>query len=163
MISPASAPRAVNPRMRSLSVSMRAFRKPRVSDNVRAAIREGDLDRFGPDEASGPDKQLRPALLETSKMHLHHSIHHLAFAIAHTRHADLSIILSDSDFSASPKVGGDLCAMDDIFARHTGDVGTGASYIFSLNHDHPHSLFGQGPGQILACFAAAEHDDIIVF
>src|SRR6516164_84947 len=100
-------------------------------EDACAAIRKGDLNRFGSDEASGPDKQLRPARLEASEMHIHHSIHHLAFPIAHTRHVDLSIFLGDSEFSASPKVGRDLCAMDDIFARHTGDVGTGAPlYIF---------------------------------
>src|SRR6516225_7810057 len=92
-------------------------------EDASAAIWKGDLDRFGPDKASGPDKQLRSARLETREMHLHHSVNHLALAIAHTRHADLSIILGDSEFSASPKVRGNLGAMDDIFARHTGDVG----------------------------------------
>ena len=81
-----------------------------------------------------------------SEMHFHHSIHHLALSIAHTRHTDLGIALGDSEFSASPKVGGDFRAVDNIFARHTGDVGTGAPYIFSLNHDHPQPLLGQGPG-----------------
>src|SRR5205085_12132405 len=36
MISPAPTPKAVNPRIRSLSASTRAFRKPRVSESVRA-------------------------------------------------------------------------------------------------------------------------------
>jgi hypothetical protein len=53
--------------------------------------------------------------------------------------------------------------MDDMFARETGDVGTGTSYIFSLNNDRSHALFGQRPGEVLARFAAAQHDDIIFF
>jgi hypothetical protein len=96
-------------------------------------------------------------------MPVHHSIHHLALSIAHTRHTYLGIVLGDSEFSASPKVRGDFRAVDDIFARHTGDIGTGTPDIFSLNHDRSHSLFGQGPGEVLACFAAAQHDDIIFF
>jgi hypothetical protein len=40
------------------------------------------------------------------------------------------------------------------------DVGTGTSDIFSLNDDRSHSLFGQSPGEVLTCFAAAQHDDI---
>src|ERR1700730_16488357 len=128
-----------------------------------AAISKRDLNGFGSDEASRPHKQFRPARLEICEVHVHQSVNHLPLAITHTRHVDLAIVLGDSEFSTSPKVRGHLRAMDDIFARQTGDVGAGASDIFSLNDDRSHSLFSQGPGDVLACFAAAQHGDIVLF
>ena len=83
-------------------------------------------------------------------MHLDQPINHLPLAITHNRHVNLGIVLGDAEFFTSPKVGGYLRAMDDIFARETGDVGTGTSDIFSLNNDRSHSLLRLRPGDVLA-------------
>jgi hypothetical protein len=87
---------------------------------------------------------------------------HLAFAITHTRHVDSAIFLGDAEFSTSPKVRGNLRAMDDIFARQTGDVRAGTSDIFSIYDDRSDFHFAEGPGDVLAPFAAAQYDDIVL-
>src|SRR5258708_29082820 len=103
--------------------------------NARSAFGKCYLNRFWSDKASRPHEQLCPARLEIIEMHLDQPINHLPLAITHKPQVNLGIVLVDAEFFTSPKVGCYLLAMDDIFARETGDVGTGTSDIFSLNND----------------------------
>ena len=71
--------------------------------------------------------------------------------------------VTDPEFLASPEIGSDLGAMDDILARKTGNIFTRTSDIFSLNARGLHSRFGQRPGQKLARRPAAQHEQIVFF
>ena len=52
--------------------------------------------------------------------------------------------------------------MDNVFAGQTGDVGAGAANVFSLDQGGSLALLRQGPGEVFSCFAAAEHENIIL-
>src|SRR2546422_9934816 len=88
---------------------------------------------------------------------------HLAFALTHGRHVDLPVVFGDPEFLASSKVRSNLCAMDDVLARKTGDVGAGTSDIFSLNDGGLHALFGQAPRDEFAGRPATQHEEIVFF
>src|SRR5271170_4972560 len=128
-----------------------------------AAIRRYEFDGLGTGKTPGSDEQLRPARLEVGEVHVHQTVHHSALADAHGGHVDFAIVLADAEFLAAEKIGGNLGAVNDIFAWEACDVGTGTANIFSLNHGHPLALFGQSPGDVFSPFAAAQHQHIVSF
>src|SRR5262249_34044575 len=96
-------------------------------------------------------------------MHVHQAGNHLALALTYRRHVDFRAVLLDSQFLTSSEVRSKLRAMDDILARKAGDVGAGASYIFSLNDSGLHALFRQGPGQEFAGGSTTQHQEVVSF
>ena len=96
-------------------------------------------------------------------MHVDQTGDHLALAITHGGHVDAGVLLADPKFLAAEKVGRDLGAVDNVLARQARDVRTGTSDPFPLDDHGPEAFFGQGPGEILTAFAAAEDDEIEFF
>src|SRR5215469_3959951 len=121
--------------------------RPRADNNLFsaqdacAARRERHLNCFWPDKAPESHEQLCPARLEIRKVHVHQAVHHLPLAVTHSRHVDPGVVLGHTEFLTPPKVGGDLRAVDDVFARQTGDIRTGTSDILSLDDNSSHSFF----------------------
>jgi hypothetical protein len=95
-------------------------------------------------------------------MHVYQAVHHLALAAAHCRHADRQSIFSDFKLFAPAEVKGNFGTMDDILARETGDVGAGTPYVSTLNDCHSLAFLGEGPGDVLGTFTAAQHDHVVV-
>ena len=128
-----------------------------------ASFGKRDFDSFRSDEASRSHDNLHTARLEIRQVHVDKSVYHFAFTSAHARHIDFPSVLGDAELLASRKVRSDLRALNDVFAWETSDVGTGTSDVFPFNDDGSPALFGQSPGDVLACLAATQHDEIIRF
>ena len=83
-----------------------------------------------------------------------------------SRTAAMSIFqlrLGDAELLAAAEVGGDLRAVDHVFAGQAGDVRAGAAKVLPLDYRRPLPLGGQRPRQEFAGLAAAQHDDVIFF
>src|SRR5262249_11727376 len=94
-------------------------------------------------------------------MHVHQAGDHFALALTYDRHAYIPTVFGDPEFLAALEIGSDLGAVDNVLARQTGDVGAGASDIFSLDHGSLHSLFGECPGEEFTCFPTSQDQEVI--
>src|SRR6516225_3061548 len=56
---------------------------------------------------------------------------------------------------------GDLGAPDLVLAGQAIGVRTGSADKLALNHGATQPCFGHGPGQVLACFSAAQDEQVI--
>src|SRR5213592_1277460 len=110
-----------------------------------------DLDCFWCHKTPRTPDQFGSAFLVKVEMHVHQASDHLALAFNHGRYVGFRVVSVDSEFLASPEIGNNLRAMNDVFARQAGDVRAGASHILSLNDSGLHPRFCQCPGEEFSC------------
>ena len=116
---------------------------------------------FRPRKTPEAHEQFSPAVLEFSEMHVHQSLHHLAFAFTHGAHVDPAIVLVDAELRAPEKIRGHLGTVDDIFAGQTGDVGAGTADVLAFDDRRFFTRLGLGPGDEFTAFTTAQHKQIV--
>jgi len=90
-------------------------------------------------------------------VHLDQAFDHRTLPLAHVRHANAAIVLSDAEFMAAKKIRRHLGAVNYVLTRKTGDVGTGAADVFALDDSGLQPLAGQCPGKKLAAFPTTQN------
>jgi len=151
--------------------------RDRLDDRVRASadddvgsaklsprpIRKRDFQSSRTNEASDAEDQLRAAALEILQVHLVQAPHHSAFARQHRRHVNRRTRLCDSAAFRSAKVGRNLCAVDDVFARKARDVRARSADEFSLDDGDTLSVAGKRPRSERRSRPVPEDNQIVLF
>jgi hypothetical protein len=107
-------------------------------------------DEFGP---AGPvPVQVQPA----------QAVDHDALPVLDALHAGGGRPRFDSEFGGPPGQGAHLGGVDDVLARQAGDVRARPADQLPLHHRRALPFPRHGPGQVLACLAAADHQDVVV-
>src|SRR5258708_14619358 len=136
---------------------------PLCSKQAFAAFSKANVDGSGSNKASRAHDQFGTALFVQLKVHLDQACNHLALASAHRLHVNFPILLGNSEFLTSLEIGRDFGAMNNVLARKARNIRAGTSNVLPLKDNGLHPLFGHYPGDVLACFSAAEHKEIIFF
>jgi hypothetical protein len=71
--------------------------------------------------------------------------------------------MDHAELGASLEEGGDLRAVNDVFAGQAGEVGAGAADLLLLDRRYPKALRTEVPSHKFAGFAGTEHKRIIDF
>jgi hypothetical protein len=95
-------------------------------------------------------------------VHFVEVVDHFALAGANTGHVDVPLAVDDAELGAALKVRGYLGTVDDVLAGQTGDVGTGSAHGFLFYNDGVGAVRGEMPGEVFACFAAADDDCVVL-
>src|SRR5262245_57793094 len=88
---------------------------------------------------------------------------HPPLAFAHSIHIDTNVLFAEAKFLAAEEERSHFRAVDDVFARQAGDVGTRTAHISALDDDDALPLLRGGPCDELAADPTAENNEIIIF
>ena len=125
---------------------------------VLAQVGTSDADCLRPREARLTHHELDPARLEVAEVHLDEPVDHCPFASENAGHVDLHGPGHDAEpvFRIDERHG--LRAVDDVLARQTRDVRTGAADHRALDDGRLLPGSSQVPREDLACLAAADDE-----